>query len=71
MVDRREIVQLSVEERLDLVELIWDSIAVDANSLPVSPSQIEVLRTRLAEFNATPSPGTPWAQVRARIEGQL
>ncbi len=38
---------LSIEERLQIVEDIWDSIAVDADQLPVSPAQKRELDKRL------------------------
>lgn len=71
MIDSKELIALSVEEKLDLVDLIWDSIADEANALPVPPSQLEVLKQRLAEFNANPQCGATWEGVRNSIESQL
>ncbi|MCC6316817.1 MAG: addiction module protein [Gemmatimonadaceae bacterium] len=61
--------QLSIAERLQLVEDIWDSIATDADaaSLPVSEADRVLLDERLAEQDANPGTGAPWPEVRARI----
>lgn len=47
-----KIQELSVEERLQLVADIWDSIAADTASVPVDPEQLEVVRSRLAAYRA-------------------
>lgn len=61
--------RLSIAERLQLVEDIWDSIAADADatSLPVSDEDKALLDERIAEQDANPGTGAPWAEVRARI----
>jgi len=63
--------KLPVSERIQLVEDIWDSIAVEA---PVSHDGINLSKTELAELNhrcaahqADPSTGIPWEQVRAKL----
>jgi putative addiction module component (TIGR02574 family) len=61
--------RLSIAERLQLVEDIWDSIAADADltSLPLSNEDQAVLDERLADIEANPKAGAPWPEVRARI----
>ena len=44
--------ELSVEERLQLVADIWDSIAADTASVPVNSEHLEVVRSRLAAYRA-------------------
>ncbi len=61
---------LSVAERLELVEQIWDSIAADADTLPLSESERQLLDERLADLEANPDAGSPWPEVRARILGK-
>lgn len=65
--------QLSIAERLQLVEDIWDSIAQDADAdrLPLTDEQKALLDKRLAEFEADPNSGTPWPEVRARLLDRL
>ena len=52
--DIAEILQLPVEERLRLVQLIWDSVASDASSVPLSDAHRAVIDERLAAHEANP-----------------
>lgn len=63
---------LSIAERLELVEDIWDSIDADADAdaLPLTEDERALLEERLAEHQANPGRGEPWAVVRARIFGK-
>jgi putative addiction module component (TIGR02574 family) len=45
-----EILQLSVAERIQLAEDIWDSIAADPGSLPLSAAQKQELDRRLDSY---------------------
>lgn len=65
--------RLTIAERLQLVEDIWDSIAADADadSLPVSDDEKAMLDERLADLEANPGAGAPWSEVRARIIHRL
>lgn len=65
-----EIVKLSLPERLDLVQAIWDSIVADQESFPLSEGEREELRRRLADFNLNPGTSSPWADVKARLLGR-
>ena len=60
---------LSVAERLQLVEDLWDSIAQDApdEALPVTPELAAELDRRLAEHERNPGSALPWAEVRAHL----
>ena len=61
--------RLTISERLQLVEDIWDSIAedADATTLPLSEAELAELERRRAEMEANPERGEPWDVVRARI----
>ncbi len=61
--------RLSIAERLQLVEDLWDSIAADApeEALPVTPELGQELDRRLAEHEADPSTAIPWDEARMRI----
>ena len=65
--------KLSIAERLQLVEDIWDSIAqdADAESLPLTEEQKAILDKRLAEFEANPGAGASWPEVRDRLLDRL
>ena len=52
--------ELSVSERIRLVEDIWDSIAADSQSQPLTQSQREELDRRLADHEKHPEEGSTW-----------
>lgn len=62
-----EILSLSVEERIQLVEAVWDSIAQHPESLPVTEAQRKELDRRLAEHRRDPKAGKPWSEIRDRL----
>jgi putative addiction module component (TIGR02574 family) len=59
--------KLPIPERLELVESLWDSIAADADLLPLTEKQAEELDQRLADHDANPAVGTSWDEVRERM----
>jgi putative addiction module component (TIGR02574 family) len=60
--------KLSVTERIQLVEDIWDSIAVDSpDAVPLTTAQREELQRRLQAHDADPSTAVPWEQVRSEL----
>ncbi len=60
--------KLSVSERIQLVEDIWDSIAAEvSNTVELSQAQIAELHRRVAEHRADPSTAVPWEQVRSKL----
>jgi putative addiction module component (TIGR02574 family) len=52
--DIAELLRLPIEERLRLVEMIWDSIAADPAGLPLGDAQCAVIDERLAEHARNP-----------------
>jgi len=62
-----EILALPVEERVRLVEAIWDSISAVPDALPLTQWQKDELDRRLAEFEADPDSGATLEEVFARI----
>jgi putative addiction module component (TIGR02574 family) len=62
-----EILELSVQERIRLVELIWESIAAVPEAVKVTPELKAELETRLKEFEADPEAGYSWEQVKTRL----
>jgi putative addiction module component (TIGR02574 family) len=63
--------QLSVEERIELVEAIWDSIAAADAALPVTDAQKVELDRRIAEHEANPEDVIPWDEVKAGTVSRL
>jgi putative addiction module component (TIGR02574 family) len=62
--------RLSVEDRLALVQDIWDSIAADVERAPLTEAQRRELERRLADSLARPDAVTPWEEVKARALGR-
>ncbi len=63
--------RLSVEERLALVEKLWDSIAEDSAVLPLTDAQRAELDRRLAEHETHPENVISWEKVKASITERL
>lgn len=63
--------RLGVEERLALVEEIWDSIAADSTAIPLTDSQRLELERRIAEDAADPAATRSWAEIKAATLNRL
>ncbi|MBW3540010.1 MAG: addiction module protein [Planctomycetes bacterium] len=59
--------RLTVEERIVLVEELWDSIAADGDDLPLTQAQQDDLQRRLDAYRDDPKAGSPWDEVKARL----
>ena len=57
-----------IQERIQLVELIGESIAAFPQALVVSPEIKAELTGRLKDFECDPEAGYSWVQVKARIK---
>jgi putative addiction module component (TIGR02574 family) len=63
-----EYMKLSISERIQLVEDIWDSIAAEApDTVALSQAQKAELHRRVAAHHADPSTAVPWEQVRSKL----
>ena len=62
---------LSLAERIQLAEDLWDSVAAETGELPLSAAQTAELDSRLAELARDPGAGESWEVVRGRVEGRL
>ncbi len=59
---------LSVPERIQLAEDLWDSVAAETRDLPLTEAEIQELERRLDEMDRNPDRLIPWEEVRADIE---
>jgi putative addiction module component (TIGR02574 family) len=59
--------KLSVEQRLQLLDEICDSIPADRPLPPMTKAQMEELDRRIAAHEADPNRGSSWEDVKARI----
>ncbi len=62
---------LGVEERLALVEELWDSIASDSSALPLTDAQRIELERRLSDHDVTPDDVVSWQEVKSAISQRL
>jgi len=66
-VNLAEVLKLPVEERIKLVESIWDSIAEFPEALELTDAQKKELDRRLDRYAADPSAGIPWPELKADL----
>ncbi|HUT54681.1 MAG TPA: addiction module protein [bacterium] len=66
-----DMLDLPVEDRITLVQDLWDSIAEVPEKVALTAEQREELDRRLDAFHRDPEAGSPWEEVKARILGSL
>ena len=59
--------ELSVAEKIDLVERLWDEIADAVVQMPVPAWQVQELARREAAQRENPNAGSSWDDVKERI----
>ncbi len=64
-----DIKRLPAEERLDLIEKLWDSLHEAPQQIPITAAQREELDRRLDEMEAKGTDGIPWERVLEQIRG--
>ncbi|HEV7239655.1 MAG TPA: addiction module protein [Thermoanaerobaculia bacterium] len=69
MKDLSQLLELPADERLQLVEAIWDSLVEVPEAIPVSDAVREELDRRLAAYYADPSSARPWEEIREELFG--
>ena len=58
---------LSVEEKLDLISALWESMAENPESIPLPGWQLRELERRIEEQQKDPQPGQAWDEVKREI----
>ena len=71
MTQLKELLKLSVSDRIHLVETIWDSIALDSAISKINPSHKKIIKKRLQKYLDNPSDVMTWEQVKKEIEKVL
>jgi len=64
------IFELSVSEKLQLVEDLWDDIASTPLAVPVHDWQKEELARRKQNLRNNPASGLSWQEIQRRIRGR-
>jgi len=67
----KDILNLSVSERILMVEAIWDSIPENDETLGLSDETKQLLEDRLAMHIKNPTQGSSWEDVKSRIKTQF
>ena len=63
--------ELSVDERIDFVQSLWDRIAATPEQVSFPDWHRRILRERLEAYRANPVDGRSWTDVRTEIESKL
>lgn len=62
-----EILQLSIAERIQLAEDIWDSIAAFPEAVPLTNEQKQELDRRLQAYAQNPDEGISWDALKEKM----
>jgi len=62
----KELSQLSKNEKLLLVEALWDSIAADPEQVDVPEHHKTILEERLKSFEKDKAKGSSWDEIREK-----
>jgi len=63
-----EINSLNIEERIDLVLAIWDSIAVEQSYPDLTEAQQQELDHRISKYEENPENVFTWEQIKASVK---
>ena len=58
---------LSIPERIQLVEDIWDTIASGAEGIELTTDEKRLIDERLEAYHRDPQADSPWSEVYQRI----
>jgi putative addiction module component (TIGR02574 family) len=64
------IADLSPEERLRLIEELWDSLSAKPGAIPLTNAQREELDRRLDDLESSGPEGIPWEEVLQQIRSR-
>ena len=67
---KSDILGLSVSERIQLAEDIWDSVVEVPQSVPLTEAEKAELDSRLDAYHQNPGAGSPWSIVKERIRSK-
>ncbi len=62
---RSQLASLSVVEKVELLDAVWESL--ESEALPLTEAQRAELDARIARHEKNPSDVVPWAKVRAGL----
>jgi putative addiction module component (TIGR02574 family) len=62
--------RLSAEDRLALVQEIWDSLLHAPEQIPLPEDAKEMLDRRLADLDSNPENVLTWEEIKAHVRGE-
>jgi putative addiction module component (TIGR02574 family) len=65
-----QIIELSIQDRIRLVQAILDSIATEQDYIELTDSQKQELDRRIDDYEANPDNVLTWEEVKASIKTQ-
>jgi putative addiction module component (TIGR02574 family) len=69
-ISKSDILSLSVPERIQLAEDIWDSVTEVPESIQLTGPETEELERRLRAYHEDPNVGSPWESVKQRLRSR-
>jgi putative addiction module component (TIGR02574 family) len=58
---------LSIPERIQLVEDIWDTIISEPETIELTENEKKIIDERLEAYHKNPESGSPWGDVYKRL----
>ncbi|MCY4483215.1 MAG: addiction module protein [Spirochaetaceae bacterium] len=65
-----DIASMTAEERLSLLDALWDSLAATPEAIPLTEAQCAELDRRLDDLEVEGPVGIPWEDVLSRISSR-
>jgi putative addiction module component (TIGR02574 family) len=62
-----QVMKMSVDEKLQLISAIWESMTKDPDKTPVPNWQLQELERRIESQRQDPQPGQTWDEVKREI----
>lgn len=56
---------LTLNQKIEITDTLWDSVYHEAQQLPITDEQAQLLEQRLAAYAADPQAGQSWDEVVA------
>ena len=63
-----DIAAMTIDERMALVQAIWDSIAAETDPIHLTEPQKRELDRRIAELDADPQNVLTWEEIKAHVQ---
>lgn len=70
LLGKSDILNLSISEKIQLVQDIWDSLAEAPDSVSLTDGQKAKLNRRLDAYHKDPEVGSPWSVGRERLKSR-